>query len=421
MELADFRGAYKTGVTSMGEGQFLSALVIYDDGSVYINDTEVQGVTFDATTSKVTLPAFNINTMDVTAGDFTFSTPPPPGAPGFLGALHFRDVPWVAWKYHGRQMFAFPKPTLQNSVDMTAAFDTGDGLRLQASNHKWVSVGTGEGVAADATAKPSDWFAVTTTAKGIAISYNGKFWVKDRDVLVATASSVSGATIFTPLMTIEGALVFKSTADGKYVVIGANGALTLVNVNSLSGVAQFQGEAQLVDSATMMTRWNVREERTISQCDRDIASLCWQVTGGFFLALGLGPYMAASSDPKKLGVMGILRSSPPVWAKITQIWQAIADDPAISAVGAVTLVAQVMKLALEAGLLWKLIKFVLVQAGWYALFQCFSWVLSWLLAPELGVAELLASFATWTGGVIVTALAISRDCGQSFLPASAPA
>ena len=412
--IADFRGVYRTSIEAMGmHNPSLSPLVIYDDGSVYLTDTEVK-VQFDGV-STVTLPAFNINGMDILNGAFSFFQDRAPTQ--FAGGLTFRDTPSTTRPYIGTAVYSFPKPTLENSIDATAAFDTGDELKVQAPNDKWVMVVDGT-VTATANLPPASWLVVTVVETGITISDNDKFWVVADGVLHASATSVNQAAIFTPLMTMEGAMVLRSP-DGQYVNVRADGALILASATSLDAVAQFGGQVQPVASTELMARWQVRDiSAGFSQCDIDIASLCWQITGGFFLALGLGPYMAGSTDPKKLGIGGILRTSPTVWAKVTAVWEAVKNNPDISVTAAAGLAAEVLTAAWHAGLLWKLIKFLLTQAGWMLLFQVFSWVLSWVIAPELMVAELLASFMVWATGLINTAVAISRDCGQSFVLAA---
>jgi|GEM_PF-2762951 len=412
--IADFRGAYRTSIEALGiHNPSLSPLTIYDDGTVFIADTEVN-VQFDGI-SKVTLPAFNINGMDILSGGLTFISDGE--SVRFQGDLTFRDTPWMTRPYIGTALVSFPKPTLENSIDATLAFDNRDEMRLQAPNDKWV-MAVGGVVTATATTKPDNWLAVMMTDTGVAISDNGKFWAAVDGVLHASTTSISQATIFTPFLTLEGAPLLKS-ADGKYVSLRADNTLILVSATSLDAVAQFGGEVQPVVSSELMARWNVPDVAAgFSQCDIDMASLCWQLTGGFFLALGLGPYMAESTDPKKLGIMGILRSSPVVWAKVMAVWEGLSNNVAPSVTVAAGLAAEVLAVAWHAGMLWKLIKFALTQAGWWLLFQLFSWILSWVLVPELALTELLASFLVWATGLINTAVAISRDCGHSFLLAA---
>lgn len=417
--LTDFSGLYTTSIEALGmHNPNLSPLAIYGDGSVYISDTQV-GAQFDGF-SKVTLPAFNINGMDILMGELDLIQEG--DSMRFMGNLTFRDTPWMTRPYLGNSIYSFPKPSLENSVDATQAFDTGDQFKLQAPNDKWLTT-VGNVITASATAKPDEWLQITALDSGIVIGSGNQFWRVGSDATVqAIADTINQATIFKPLITLDGVLVLQSTDNGRYVSLRDDGALIIGAGRSLDTVAQFQGEVETPGAATLMARWGVRDTSAmVTPCEMDMANFCWQITGGLFLALGLGPMMAGVTSPDKTGIMGILRRIPSVWSKVTEAQQLIANNQVKTALFAATVAGHVLLEAWNAGVFWKVLKFALWQAGYKVGFWGLFTFFTWLLAPEAEVAELLASFAVWSAGVIATAVAISHDCGQSFLPAATPA
>ena len=410
MELSDYQGAYSTSIESGGQQDTsLSPLIIYGDGSVYIYDTEVQ-VTFDGN-ATITLPAFNINGLDMTGGQFAFVAGSNPQR--FSGTVARSDSPGINLVYGGTSIYAFPDSTLSNSTDITDAFDDGDGLKLQASNQNWVEIAAPDVVSATASAKPDAWLQVTALDAGIAIGSGSQFWTAAADgVLHASATSADQATIFAVLLTLEGDLLLKSVTDGGYVQL-SNSTLVLGSASSLAPNLQFQVEVQAVDSDALIARWNIpRDSFAPSTCDLYIGYLCWQVTGGLFFALGLGPYLAESTDDIKVGLYGLLRASPSIRAQIDEF----ISNPVLTTIGVVAVAGNILRLAFQAGVLWKVIKFVLVYAGWWFLGKIFSRILCTLLAPEVEAAELISSFTVWTATTINIARAISNNCNQTSLP-----
>jgi hypothetical protein len=414
MELTDFQGAYNTLLDPAGQpSPSLSPMIIYPDGSVYICGTAVQ-VGYDG--YKLTLPAFNINGIDVLGGMLQFI--PGTNPQSFGGQLIFRDEPTLRG-YQGSSMYAFPAPSLENSIDMTLAFDDGDGLKLQASNQNWIEVGETGVVSATAPAKPDAWLPVTVVGwasetPAIAIGNSGSYWVAGNDgVLHASATAPIRATLFYALVTLDGNILLQSLGDGLYLQL-SNNSLILGNASSLTTNLKFQGEAQVVDSDTLMTRWNVtRDSAALTQCDTDKLTLCWQLTGGIFLAVGLGPYLLSSTDSVRTGLQGLLRSFPTVWAEI----EIFFTNPLVQVTAIAAFAEKILILAYQVGLLWKLIKFLLLQVGWRILFNLFASILTIVLAPGAEAIEILASLGVWTVSLANTAGAIWQDCLHSSPPA----
>jgi len=205
--------------------------------------------------------------------------------------------------------------------------------------------------------------------------------------------------------------------DTRFVALGSDGVtLELTHETSLAISMEFKAEIGYVGQTELLKRYGVEESALeITPCNLDMANLCWQSTGGFFLALGLGPYMAGSTDAVKVGVMGILKTNQAVWSKVMAAVNFLKDHPKATASAIGGLASGIIGAAWSAGLLWKLIKFVLIQAGWWALFRILAHIIEVIFLPELEVAQLLASFMVWAGGMIALAVRISHDCGSSHM------
>jgi hypothetical protein len=410
MTLSDFRGAYDV----MGEGpggtllKDFSPLVIHNDGAVFLGGQQAN-VTFEAMNPAIGrpvlrfLPPFGFkisdtqrNLLDPSSISFIPDTTPS----RIEGLFHFEDR--YTCTLSGRSITVFSKPTLDNAIDVSPAFDTGEGLRLQAGSGNWITV-EGDRVRAAGSQKPDSWFRLTKVPGGFAIGSEGQYWVVDAGLARAVGATSGQATPFKLLMSLDGGLLLQYQTPTVGLLAVEDGP-----------VAPFSAEVEMVQPDELLRRRGIETRATaITPCEQDMAALCWQLTGGLFFALGLGPYMA--DGEARVGVMGILRSSPRVWEKVMAVWTAVSTNRALSAIASAKLAMAVLQIAYAEGVLWLLVKFLLRQAGWWIVFKLFAWVASLLLAPELEAADLIASYAVWQLGLIQTALAISHDCGNSLL------
>ncbi|HEY6768972.1 MAG TPA: hypothetical protein VI386_29815 [Candidatus Sulfotelmatobacter sp.] len=428
MDISLFRGAYDISITSLGNvpvenDKGLSPLIVQADGTVFLAGQQIEVTSPGPLPTFVFQPPFTAsvenNPMSMTgAGTITFINT---GQSVVQGTITFTGptgpTPCV---FAGTLIVAFPEPTLDNAIDVTPAFDSGDGLRLQTDGG-WVGLSSGV-VMANSSQKPSSWFRLSTVPEGVVIgSDDGQYWVSDTDAgrFTATGTSPSEGAVFRLLLTLDGSLVLKLAKFSQvYLFRLDDGRLTVSNTAMLAFVQQFSGEAEQVTPSALLKRANISPtSAALTPCEEDKASFCWQMTFGLFLSLGVGSALIAQDGQVRVGVMGLLRSSP-AWEKIIAVWTAIKENPEISVIAASKLVLAVLTSAYEAGVLWTIVKFVLTQAGWAILFQVLSWLIGLFLIPEAEAAELIASGALWIAGVYTTVRAISNDCGGSFLPSS---
>ena len=131
------------------------------------------------------------------------------------------------------------------------------------------------------------------------------------------------------------------------------------------------------------------------------------MTCGFFLAIGLGPFIATGKV--QTGVLGLIRSNPRAWRAIQELRRTITT--AVGRYGAlVTSLIDVICLLYHEGLLWKIFKFILSTAAWIAVTWALAKIIEVVLLPEAEAAQLLASFTAWSVQTVEAGLAVSQAC-----------
>jgi hypothetical protein len=417
--LSNYQGVYDTSLGLMGQNKAFSPLIVYDDGTIDVAGVEIP-LQYDPATSTVTIPPCQMGEASTQGGTLVFSSIQNTNMCQFHGTINTGNGNTAG--FSGSTQFVFANPTLANAVDATQAFDNNDGIQLQALNGNWVGVGNNNTIVAASNQVPGFWFNVNFAYSGITINYDGAYWSGGGSgtTQLFTSTNIDNAFIFKPLMTLNGKFILQNITDSRFVIVQNDGSLALASENVLMPLLEFDIKVNPVPQSQLLERWGIAEV-AITPCQMDIASLCWQTTGGLFLALGIGPYMAGSTDPVKIGVMGILKTNTNVWAKVTAAIDFLKANPRATAGTIAGLATGILSAAWTAGLLWKLVKFVLTQAGWWVLFRLLAHIIETIFLPELEVAQLLASFLVWAGGVVNTAIRISIDCVNSVrLPSPTP-
>ena len=103
---------------------------------------------------------------------------------------------------------------------------------------------------------------------------------------------------------------------------------------------------------------------SLSECDLATASFIWKLTGGFFLAIGLGPFI--STGQIKPGILGLIKSNPTAWKAIQDLLKAITDGLGHTGALVSSMLVTIRTLYHES-LLWTIFKQMLKLAGWTAL------------------------------------------------------
>ncbi|MFL6261121.1 MAG: hypothetical protein ACJ76Y_15575 [Thermoanaerobaculia bacterium] len=68
----------------------------------------------------------------------------------------------------------------------------------------------------------------------------------------------------------------------------------------------------------------------------------------------------------------------------------------------------------KAGLLWPVVKFVLSELGWYALFRAVAKIVEIFLLPEAEAVDLLVSFTVWAAKTIEAAVDVGHACSKGY-------
>jgi hypothetical protein len=139
----------------------------------------------------------------------------------------------------------------------------------------------------------------------------------------------------------------------------------------------------------------------------------WDLTGGCFLAIGLGP-LIGNAENLGPGVYRLLQGYPSVMRLITQLVTTVRTNRAATAGALLT----VLKGVYDAGCFMPLVRMVLSLAGWWGLSLAIVTIPTKVLggAATAGAtlaAELIASFAIWAYQTTMDVLAYVNSSGGS--------
>lgn len=145
----------------------------------------------------------------------------------------------------------------------------------------------------------------------------------------------------------------------------------------------------------------------ITECDKAMIAFIWSLVGGFYLAIGLGPFIV--SGEAKPGLLNLIKSNPAVWQAIMKFKDAImASSGNISAV--ITGGLGVISVLYKEGLLWTIFKWVLKAGTWWIIAKAIAKIIQVVFLPGTEVAELLASFTTWAIKTVQSGLQVGQAC-----------
>ena len=150
----------------------------------------------------------------------------------------------------------------------------------------------------------------------------------------------------------------------------------------------------------------------------ELLKLTWDLTGGFFLAIGLGPLLAGESKAAP-GIYKLICTNPEVKAALDAIWLEVRANPysTLSVASLFSFVGTVW----DAGMMLKIFRLALSAAGWWLIGLAIAKLLEWSVLPEAAAAELVASFAIWAYTTTTDALAyINSGSGSSAAARLAP-
>ena len=193
------------------------------------------------------------------------------------------------------------------------------------------------------------------------------------------------------------------SGDPLYWQQGEGNLITLESKSSLDEAMQFS--VSVTSASANLPSFPSPE--TFTACEGAWAEMLWQLTGGLFLALGIGPYIV--SGEVKTGLYALLMTNSTVRGLAEAVVTLIQEDA--TNVGAImSAVVSFLVGVYNAGMLWSLVKFLLAQLGWYALFKVTAKIIVFVFLPEAEAADLLASFVIWTLNTILAGQQLGASC-----------
>src|SRR6516164_5773529 len=295
-------------------------------------------------------------------------------------------------------------------IHVTNMLDTGS---IEAFNSSFLALNTDDSLSANATTQAAAASLVfTVSEQALYIQCNSKYLKAGKDgSLMAIANSMADGTPFYVYLTEEGNLLLSTTDrrlwrledDLKITVASPGPRIDLRN--------EFMLHLHPVQTHSLLTQRGLQAMDNPSACDLAWASFVWQLTGGMFVALGLGPFIATGEA--QTGMLSLLRSNPTILEGLQTAYNAIVNNPGAGAVAGavVTEVAHDVIVAIyRAGLLWDVVKLALFAAGFWAAFRILFKILEVVLLPEVEAAELLASFTIWIAQTTYSVQKMESNC-----------
>lgn len=150
----------------------------------------------------------------------------------------------------------------------------------------------------------------------------------------------------------------------------------------------------------------------------ELLKVVWDLTGGFFLAIGLGPLLAGSNVPAP-GIYNLIRSNARASAALDAlIAAALANrESVLSTVFLFSFIGVLW----DTDLMWQIFRMAVSAGAWWLLGWAAAKLLEWTILPEAAAAELVVSFARWAYTTTTDVLAYANSAnGSAELLGAAP-
>lgn len=292
----------------------------------------------------------------------------------------------------------------------------GDGVALGAANGFLLAVDPTTGAVLANGAERSAQAAFTVHAVADQL---GQFTMTDsqqRPVCVAadgTLVCVDGgdAAVLVFSMTTSGAITLGVVgASESYTIVQSDGTVLAGGSDTATYDASYRLELQPSEDGAEahLMAYAAGDSSTPSP---ELLKLTWDLTGGFFLAIGLGPLLAGESKAAP-GIYKLLCTNPETKAALDAIWMEVRANPysTLSVASLFSFVGTVW----DAGMMLKIFRLALNIGMWWLIGLAVAKLLEWSVLPEAAAAELVASFAIWAYTTTVDALAyINSGSGSS--------
>lgn len=308
----------------------------------------------------------------------------------------------------------------QELISIAGLVADGDFLALKAANGSYLTPdpATGRLLAAAPERTAGTHFTARVTADQpdqiTLVDSTGRPVIVGPDGTL-TASAGGTAAHFVLSLTKAGSVTMGVLGSGKnFSIVQADGSVLAGGTDITTFEASYALELEPTEEGTE----NLLRAFGVADANVPIGPLLtvvWDLTGGFFTAIGLGPLMAGGTRPAT-GILALIRSNAVASAALDALISAVRNNLEAT-IGLGTLFSFVATLW-DAGIMMKVFRLALNTAGWWLIGWAVAKLLEWALLPEAAAAELVASFGIWayqtTRDVIALVNAMS---GTPMIPA----
>ncbi len=384
--LNNWSGIYLTNTTN--EGGYFGSMIINDDSSI-----EIAGVAFpykfDADKNVLTFTSVKIK-KDTVSAKVTFDRDPS-GNMVFAGTLTI-EANGKAENFTGSEIVDIPPASLQNAVNINEMFTTGDKVTISGSNDMFMTIKDGGFLVCDASKEEAFEFTIEKSGDYVHLSNaSGAYVSLNTDDMYGNDFPKSEAANFLILLNLNGTVVL-STKERSLCILNPSSKIIPNSISStgsktLSQLLEFS--IHVTNPVALSISRPVGVAPDLSPCEIATGSLAFHVTGGLFLALGIGPIL--SDGEVRTGIVGLLRSNPVAWSYVQQI-VVLAGTNKKKTVAAI---AGLVGALYHQGLLWSVMKLILSTAKWFVIGEILAKVIEIAIIPQAEAVELISSMSVW--------------------------
>ena len=191
---------------------------------------------------------------------------------------------------------------------------------LGAVNGKYISCDSNNMLVAVRDA-PDDECAMTVTKDSSGFfkiqCNNDKYVTVDVSSALYATSSAEEATKFSISISVSGGLRLTTDLNGLQMYVNldpSDSSLRTTAVDQFGACTIF--DIAFKETADVLSKYMLNVEPQ-SDCDLAWTSFIWKLTGGFFLAIGLGPFI--STGTVQPGVYGLIVTNATAWQAIQNL------------------------------------------------------------------------------------------------------
>ena len=323
-----------------------------------------------------------------------------------------RDIPSLTITQEDGSLSIAKKFTPFNSLlDPRNMLHTGDTVAFLASNYQYVTCDSQNKLVASGTSPGGNCqlqVAVFPEEGGqesftIMSKTTSMYVVIDSDNSLSMTGNSSMAAKFTLSLSTSGEFRLASKDTKQYVRLTQDLHLKADSSDFYGASTSFQ---LAVDTQNLNLLYHDVKLESLSDCDKAWLAFIWQLTGGFFSALGLGPFI--STGAPNPGLLALLRSNSTVWTATQRLQQTLLASTSVAS--RVLAGVSIFSVLYHEGFLWGVIKFFLKLGGWYLVTKVLAKVIQTVFLPEGEAALLLASFTVWAIQLTKSSLDLQSIC-----------